>query len=117
MSAGSIDRVHGIDSYTSEAYEKRTGQSIHGKWTFEQIADGCLENGDEPYDTIICSFAAHLISVSYLPLVMIQLTFIAKQLIILTPHKRPELSTEWGWTLKDEFVHERIRARLYRSDE
>jgi hypothetical protein len=38
-------------------------------------------------------------------------------LIILTPHKRPQLSPEWGWILKDEFVHERIRARLYTCDE
>jgi hypothetical protein len=48
---------------------------------------------------------------------MIQLHFVAKKLIILTPHKRPQLLPEWGWILKDEFVHERIRARLYTSDQ
>ncbi len=48
---------------------------------------------------------------------MIQLQFVAKKLIILTPHKRPHLLPEWGWILKDEFVHERIRARLYTSDQ
>ncbi len=109
--------INGIDPYTSEAYEKRVGNPIHGRWTFEQIADGCLESEGEIYDIIICSFAAHLIQPSYLPLVMIQLRFIAKKLIILTPHKRPQLSPEWGWILKDEFVHERIRARLYTCDE
>lgn len=109
--------IDGVDPYTSEAYEKRVGQPIHAKWTFEQIADGCLEAQGESYDTIICSFAAHLISPSYLPLVMIQLRFVARKLIILTPHKRPEISSEWGWRLKDEFVHERIRARLYLTDE
>ena len=105
--------IHGIDPYTSEAYEKRTGHPIHAKWTFEQIADGCLENDNEPYDAVVCSFAAHLIPPSYLSLVMIQLHFVAKKLIILTPHKRPELLPQWGWTLNDEFVHDRIRARLY----
>jgi SAM-dependent methyltransferase len=112
-----FQHINGIDPYTSEAYEKRTGNSIHAKWTFEQIADGCLENEGDIYDTIICSFAAHLIPPSYLPLVMIQLRFIAKKLIILTPHKRPELSPKWGWILSDEFVQERIRARLYITDE
>lgn len=112
-----FEHIHGVDPYTSEAYEKRVGHPIHGKWTFEQIADGCLESEGEIYDLIICSFAAHLISPSYLPLVMIQLRFVAKKLIILTPHKRPQISPEWGWTLKDEYVHERIRARLYTSDE
>jgi len=109
--------INGIDPYTSEAYEKRVGQPIHGKWTFEQIADGCLEAANESYDVIICSFAAHLISPSYLPLVMIQLRFIAKKLIILTPHKRPQILPEWGWLLQDEFVYERIRARLYSTDD
>ena len=109
--------INGIDPYTSAAYEKRTGNSIHAKWTFEQIANGCLENEREIYDIIICSFAAHLIEPSYLPLVMIQLCYVAKKLIILTPHKRPQLLPEWGWILKDEFVHERIHARLYSSDE
>jgi SAM-dependent methyltransferase len=109
--------INGIDPYTSEAFEKRTGTPIHAKWTFEQIADGCLEGEGETYDVIICSFAAHLIAPSYLPLVMIQLRFVAKKLIILTPHKRPQILSEWGWHLTDEFVHERIRARLYTSDE
>ena len=109
--------INGIDPYTSEAYEKRVGQPIHGKWTFEQIADGCLEAANESYDVIICSFAAHLISPSYLPLVMIQLRFIAKKLIILTPHKRPQILPEWGWLLQDESVYERIRARLYSTDD
>jgi SAM-dependent methyltransferase len=109
--------INGIDPYTSEAYEKRTGNSIHGKWTFEQIANGCLESEGEVYDIIICSFAAHLIPPTYLQLVMLQLRFVTKKLIILTPHKRPEILPEWGWILKDEFVHERIRARFYISDE
>ena len=109
--------IDGIDPYTSEAYEKRVGTRIHGKWTFEQIADGCLEGEGEVYDLIVCSFAAHLISPSYLPLVMIQLRFIGKKLIILTPHKRPQILREWRWNLKDVFVHERIRARLYPCDD
>ncbi|CAF0741862.1 unnamed protein product [Adineta steineri] len=70
------------------------------------------EYGFEP-----TAFAAHLIPPSYVQLVMIQLRFVAKKLIILTPHKRPQLLPEWGWKLTDEFVYERIRARLYIADE
>lgn len=103
-----------VDPFTGEAFEKRVGRPIDGKWTFEQIADGCLE--DERFDLVICSFAAHLISPSFLPLVMMQLSFISKKLIILTPHKRPEISEKWGWSLSDEFVQERVRARIYVSD-
>ena len=40
------------------------------------------------------SFAAHLIQPSYLRFVMIQLRFVAKKLIILTPHKRSQLLPE-----------------------
>lgn len=109
--------INGIDPYTGDAYEKRVGHPIHAKYTFEQIADGCLENDEDHYDVIVCSFAAHLIAPSYLPLVMIQLRFVAKKLIILTPHKRPQISPDWGWTLQDEFVHERIRARLYTTED
>jgi hypothetical protein len=112
-----FQHIHGIDLYTIETYEKHLGENIHGKWTFAEIANGCLESEEDIYDTIICSFAAHLIPTSYLSLVMIQLHFVAKKLIILTPHKRPQLLSEWGWILKDEFVHERVRARLYTSDQ
>jgi len=109
-------KINGIDPYTAEAYERRMGRPIYGRWTFQQIADGCLAD-EEPYDTIVCSFAAHLIEPSYLPLVMLQLQHIGKKLVILTPHKRPQILSRWGWILRDEFVHERVRAKLYTSNE
>jgi hypothetical protein len=43
-----------------------------------------------------------------------QLSLIAPTLIIITPHKRPQLRDSWGWTLHDEFVLNRVRARLYK---
>lgn len=105
--AGSID---GLDPYTYEAYLARTGQRAE-RWSFEQIAAGALEG--RRYSLIVCSFALHLLERSRLPLLCRQLSRVAPALLVLTPHKRPEIASSWGWILRDEFVLERVRARLY----
>jgi hypothetical protein len=64
---------------------------------------------------IVCSFALHLVEVSRLPTVAFQLAQIADTLLILTPHKRPNLKAEWGWKLDSELLETRVRARLYRT--
>lgn len=116
--------VQAVDPYTAEAFEARTGSKLYAEWTFEDVAGGCLQENygeqSEPktailYELIVCSFAAHLIPDSYMMLVMSQLALAGKRLIILTPHKRPIIHARWGWTLQDEFVHERVRARFYLS--
>ena len=105
-------RVEGIDPYTFEAYRRRTGQ-IAGRETFEQIAQGALAGRD--YSLIVCSFALHLIDPSRLPRVALQLALIADQLLVLTPHKRPEVRADWGWTIANERVLRRVRSRGYLS--
>ncbi len=104
--------ISGIDPYTVEAYRTRTGRQAEA-FTFEQIGDGALEG--RQYSLIVCSFALHLLAPSRLPVVAYQLHRIAPALIILTPHKRPQLQETWGWRLIEEIVHERVRARLYRK--
>ncbi|MBS1786875.1 MAG: class I SAM-dependent methyltransferase [Acidobacteria bacterium] len=108
LGAGQID---GIDPYTVEAYQGRTGQRAE-PFSFEDIAAGAL-NGRR-YSVVICSFAMHLIEESWLPSLLFHLARISDSLLIVTPHKRPELKAEWGWNLEDEFLIERVRARLYR---
>ncbi len=103
--------VDGIDPYTYAAYAERTGAAAE-RLTFEQIAAGRLAG--RRYDTVVCSFALHLVERSRLPALALQLSLIADQLLILTPHKRPVLQPEWGWALAGELVVERVRARLYR---
>jgi hypothetical protein len=56
----------------------------------------------------------HLIDESWLPSLLFQFSQISDCLLIVTPHKRPEIKAEWGWTLEDEFVIEKVRARFYR---
>jgi SAM-dependent methyltransferase len=102
--------IDGIDPYTYAAYAERTGAAAE-QLTFEQIAAGALAG--RRYDTIVCSFALHLVERSRLPALALQLSLIADRLLILTPHKRPALRPEWGWALAGELVVERVRARLY----
>lgn len=109
LGAAAID---GIDPFTFEAYQQRTGQPARRE-TFEQISGGALAGRD--YSLIVCSFAMHLVERSRLPQLAMQLSFIADQLLILTPHKRPTIRAEWGWSLESERVAERVRSRLYWS--
>jgi ubiquinone/menaquinone biosynthesis C-methylase UbiE len=104
--------IDGIDPYTRQAYQERTGKMAE-PYTFEQIAAGALE--DRRYSLIVCSFALHLLPASRLPRLVYQLSRIADTLIIITPHKRPRLQEAWGWKLEDEIIVERVRGRLYRA--
>ena len=105
-------KVAGIDPYTFEAYLKRTGLNAE-KYSFDDIANGALEG--RHYSLIVCSFALHLVELSKLPMLMFQLAQITDTLLILTPHKRPQLKPEWGWNLQAEILEDRVRARLYRT--
>ncbi|KAF5361019.1 hypothetical protein D9756_004830 [Leucocoprinus leucothites] len=55
----------------------------------------------EPYSTIemvVCSFALHLIETpSALFALMYALSYKARWLVVLAPHKKPEIKDGWGW--------------------
>lgn len=102
--------IDAIDPYTHAAYVSRTGKPCE-RYTFEEIAQGVLKG--RCYSLVVCSFAMHLVTASWLPALCVQLRQIAAQLLILTPHKRPEIKTTWGWTLHEEVLQQRVRARLY----
>jgi SAM-dependent methyltransferase len=106
-------RIDGIDPYTGAAYLARTGQEAE-KFDFEQIAGGALEG--RSYSLIVCSFSLHLIEVSWLPSLLARLGELSARLLVVTPHKRPEIKREWGWAIEDELMIERVRARIYRKD-
>ncbi len=105
-------RVDGVDPYTAAAYVERTGQAAE-TLSFEAVAAGALEG--RRYSLIVCSYALHLLEESRLPQVAYQLSRAAPGLLVLTPHKRPQLREAWGWRLREEQVVERVRARLYAS--
>ncbi|MCL1464968.1 class I SAM-dependent methyltransferase [Argonema galeatum] len=104
--------IDGIDPYTYNAYLKRTGQ-LAERYTFEEIASGIL--GNRCYSLIVCSFALHLVEESRLPFLVYQLSLIANTMVIITPHKRPQLKPEWGWICVDEIVIDRVRVWLFQT--
>jgi hypothetical protein len=104
--------VEGVDPYTGPAYLARTGQPAEAL-SFEQVAAGALAG--RRYSLVVCSFALHLLAASRLPQLAYQLARLAPRLLVLTPHKRPDLRPEWGWLPAGEIVVARVRARLYHS--
>jgi len=81
--------------YTSEAYQTRTNLPCH-VLSFNDIAEGRYpwEDGSElPEEMmIICSFALHLAETSSLFSLLYSLSTRSRWLVILAPHKKPEVS-------------------------
>lgn len=104
--------ITGIDPFTGPAYLKRTGREalIHD---FAAICNGVLT--DYTFNYIFCSFAMHLAEPSRLPVLCMRLAEVSNELIILTPHKRPDIQEHWGWHLEKEWLLERVRLRHYRN--
>ena len=109
-----VTRIDGVDPYTGEAYRARTG-SVAIPLTFEEVALGGLDG--KSYDLIVCSFALHLVERSWLPRLLHRLAGLTAgsegRLLVITPHKRPEIRQEWGWRMLEELLIERVRGRLY----
>ncbi|MFP4321117.1 MAG: methyltransferase domain-containing protein [Anaerolineales bacterium] len=103
-------QIDGVDPYTGTAYTARTGQAARALF-FEDIAAGVLN--EQTYSLIVCSFALHLAARSRLPLLCIRLAETAPALLVITPHKRPDIRAAWGWQLHAEALHARVRARYY----
>ena len=102
--------IEGADPFTGDAFLKRTGRPAL-PLTFEQIAAG--ELGEAAYSLIVCSYALHLLEPSRLPALLWRLAEHAPHLLILSPHKRPEVQDDWGWRLAEELYHLRVRVRLF----
>ena len=107
-------RVDGVDPFTGEAYFRATGQKAEA-WSFEDVAAGALAG--RRYSLTVCSFALHLADASRLPLVAWQLAQVSEALLVVTPHKRPDLRVSWGWELVDEVLIDRVRGRCHRRGE
>lgn len=103
--------IEGIDPFTYELYMHNTNKECFNL-SFKDIAVNGLSGKN--YDTIICSYALHLCDDSMLPIVLWQLSQISNQLIIITPHKRPECDNIMGWKKVDSFKLNRVTAKLYR---
>lgn len=82
-----FNHTTGSDPYTRKAFKKRTGKTALSL-TFDDVIRQGL---DQSYSSVICSFAMHLCPVEKLYPLSLQIFQFTKQLIIITPHKRPVL--------------------------
>lgn len=105
-------QIDACDAFTMDAYREQTSRPCR-QLTFEQIAAGALRA--ERYSLIGCSFAMHLCPLTQLPVLLLELSQIADQLMILSPHKRPIIRDGWGWRLRDTFTEARVHVRLFES--
>ncbi|KAF9463016.1 hypothetical protein BDZ94DRAFT_1164780 [Collybia nuda] len=115
--------VTAADPFTSAAYYNRTALPC-SPLSFKDISEGALPplassespvgesslygSNDErgvlsrsnpPIEMVICSFALHLVeSPSELFSLLWELSLKARWLVVLAPHKRPEIKEGWGWS-------------------
>ncbi|MBL7816762.1 MAG: hypothetical protein JNL70_17205 [Saprospiraceae bacterium] len=80
----------GCDPFTFELFEKNTGIECL-KLSFEDIIKGQLAILNQHFSSIISSFAMHLCPKKQLYALVSQLFMWTKNVVIITPHKRPEL--------------------------
>ncbi|CAB11505.1 hypothetical protein POMI540_1333 [Schizosaccharomyces pombe] len=119
------------DPFTLEAYTNRIGKPCL-TLNFQDIADEKLPPSsaeDGIYDLVICSFALHLLTEpSKLFSTCYALSVQCRWLLVLGPHKKPELKPEWGWDawnidtwcplgygISHDYVLERVHARFFKS--
>lgn len=87
LRACGIDVAGACDPYTQTLYEKQTGMPCAGESFMDVIRNGLSGN----YSAIICSFAMHLCPQKSLFPLCWNLFQAAPLLVIITPHKRPQL--------------------------
>lgn len=79
--------ITGSDPYTRQAFQKRIGQKALSLSFEDVIRKGLPEN----YTSVIASFALHLCPHEQLYPLVTQIFESTPQLIVITPHKRPQL--------------------------
>ena len=115
LQAAGIDDITGCDPYTSAQYIEQTGRACWQLSFRDVIKTGMPEN----FSTIISSFALHLCPVKDLFPLSWNLFQSAPLLVVLTPHKRPELELlpgiEMAW---EDFTlttrGKKVRCKAYR---
>ncbi|KAJ8607265.1 hypothetical protein MRB53_040451 [Persea americana] len=122
----SLPTVFATDPFTEPAFRQQYPDIAFLPLSFAQ----CDEIPDSDFTLTICSFALHLVNnSSELWQCLDALSWKSKWLLIISPHKKPEIKNRvWGWTRWDtktwteddndvaEIVQERVRGRLYRSN-
>lgn len=119
LNALGFTRVTGCDPYTQAAFEARVGRPAES-WSFQDIAGGVLSDVEGGYSLAVCSYALHLVEPSWLYGVMTSLAAACDFLMIISPHKKPDLGLNpsgYGWALvaPGELRVDRVHVRLLKS--
>lgn len=101
------------DPYTAEAYQRNFGRECLA-WSFDDVIRGSAQGS---FSAVVCSFAMHLCpEKKWYPLTR-QLLAMAPRLVVITPHKRPDLSKLDGvqWEFEDAWPTERGKLVFLKS--
>lgn len=101
----------GCDPYFSEIYKDKIGADCLNL-SFEDIAKKGL---NEKFDTIFCSYSLHLCDKSYFNNLLYQLSICCKNLVVISPSKYPDISTNY-FKLKYSNIYNRTHLRIYKSN-
>ncbi len=93
-----FDTAQGCDPFTATLFEANLGRPCL-PFSFQDVIQGKLEG---EYSSVICSFAMHLCPEKQLYPLAQALFRVAPQIVIITPHKRPELEKLSGVSLEFE---------------
>lgn len=109
-----VSNVTGCDPFTFDLFEKNTGRPCL-KYSFKDLIHGAQPGN---YSLIVSSFALHLCPPKELFPLCQALFFAAPTLVVITPHKRPELEQLPGFQLlwEDAALTERgkkVRMKAY----
>ena len=95
------DKSTASDPYTAVLFEQKTKQKCFS-WSFDDVIKGHLVG---KYSSIICSFAMHLCEEEKLYPLVTNLFAHTNSIVIITPHKRPQLENLTGVILDfEDFV-------------
>lgn len=131
---GIASKPVGAPKSNSSSTTTSPSSSSHGHSSPHSHSMKSLASSDDHEDPIIemviCSFALHLVEKpSELFALLWELSTKARWLVIIAPHKRPEIKDGWGWCKWDvetwsecrmsdsfgELLEERVHCRVYRS--
>lgn len=101
----------GLDKYLAERYIKETKENCIVN-SFEDVAKGSILNLN--FDITICSFALHLCPFSILENVLFVLSYISKELIIISPSKNTRVSLNF-FILEEQFKYKNVVVSKYTS--
>ncbi len=74
----------------------------------QDIAEGSL--ADKAYHLCICSYALHVLDDSHLFSTLLQLSFVAAHMVVLSPHKKPTIGAHTGWEMLSTQVTETVHV-------